>query len=76
MSLRMKKLILCTIVFINPLYSEEYPEQDIKISCDCENQNTWKIEKIPEYIAKKLFENYKYFMTQHSKTTIEQNKHH
>ncbi len=68
----MKKLILYTIIFINPLYAEEYPEQDIKILCDCDNKNSWKMEKIPEDFAKKLFENYKYFISLCPKNIIGQ----
>lgn len=56
----MKKLILTIIIFTSLAYSEESAIEDIKISCACESKNNWEIEKIPEDIARKFFENYKY----------------
>ena len=36
-------------------YSEDLDLPDIKVFCDCE-KSKWIIEKIPDEIAKKLFE--------------------
>jgi len=63
----MKKLILAVIIFTTLTNSEEYDPKDIKVSCECENKNNWKVEKIPESIAQKFFENYKYLSKQSSK---------
>lgn len=58
------------MIFANSVYSEEYPDQDIKISCDCDKEHIWKTEKIPANIAKKFFENYKYFLSKQYKDSF------
>lgn len=63
----MKKLIIAVIIFTTLTNSEEYGPKDIKVSCECENKNSWKVEKIPENIAQKFFENYKYLLKQYYK---------
>ena len=73
----MKKLIFIIMIFANSVYSEEYPDQDIKISCDCDNEHIWKTEKISMNIAKKFFENYKYYLSKHHKNSfVQKNKNH
>lgn len=54
-------LTLLVMALSNVLHSDECDIQDIKVSCACENKSHWKIEKIPENVARKFFENCPYF---------------